>query len=176
MRVAVLIICASLYLAWNGLNSALADSPKSAMDLEHWQGMVLTGKNVPKPYQLHEAFVAAILDDSSSPYLVLIEVVDDRSGQSEIGCTSANYLKGAIFLEKWGNFDRPSTLETRVRYEEVKKIALDNTSHVFHFSTETAISNVLPFRYPEACAAIAQGTRVRVADRPTAFRAVCRRT
>ena len=56
----------------------------------------LSGRSDAKPYQRQDAFKAAILDDSTAPFIVLIEVVDDRTGKSVGGCTSANFLKGAI--------------------------------------------------------------------------------
>lgn len=65
---------------------------------------------------------------------------------------------------KWGSFDSKATLETTSRHKEVEKIALENTSHVFHFSNPAALNNILPFRYPEACAAIERGSRARIAD------------
>jgi len=119
-------------------------------------GAGLPGNCDAAPYQSHDAFTTAILDKSTSPYIVLIEVIDDRTGQSSFGCNTANMLKGASYREKWGAFG-PNTPETRARFEQVDEIALANTSHVFHFSNEAALRNVLPLRYPEACAAIAKG-------------------
>ena len=115
--------------------------------------------------QSQAAFETAIRDKSTSPYIVLVTVVDDRTGQASTGCNGANLLLGAIYLEKWGGFDSKVTPETNSRLEEVEKIALENASHVFHFSNRAALDNVLPFRYPEACAAIERGSRARIGDR-----------
>jgi TonB family protein len=112
--------------------------------------------------QSQAAFETAIRDTSTSPYVVLITVVDDRTGEVSTGCNTANLLLGAIYLEKWGSFD---SSQAAARHEEVKRIALENTSHTFHFSNQAALNNVLPFRFAEACVAIERGTRARIADR-----------
>ena len=108
--------------------------------------------------QSHAAFETAIRDKSSSPYIVLITVVDDRTGQASTGCNNVQLLRSAIYRERRANVD------SEVTAEEVEKIALENTSHVFHFSNPAALNNVLPFRFPEACAAIERGSRARIAD------------
>jgi TonB-like protein len=115
--------------------------------------------------QSQAAFETAIRDNSTSPYVVLFTVVDDRTGQTRIGCTTANLLRGAIYLEKWGSFDSKVASETISRHKEAETFALENTSHVFHFSSQAALNNILPFRYPEACAAIERGSRARIGDR-----------
>jgi TonB family protein len=125
----------------------------------------LPGESAAQARQSHAAFETAIRDNSTSPYVVLITVVDDRTGQTSSGCNTANLLRGAIYLEKWGSIDRDAVPEARSRHNEVEKIALENTSHIFHFSNPAALKNILPFRYWEACAAIEQGSRVRIGDR-----------
>ncbi len=115
--------------------------------------------------QSQAAFETAIRDNSTSPYVVLITVVDDRTGQASSGCNTANLLRGAIYLEKWGSIDRDAAPEANTRRKEVEKIAVENLSHVFHFSNPAALKNILPFRDWEACAAIEQGSRVRIGDR-----------
>jgi hypothetical protein len=60
--------------------------------------------------------------------------------------------------------EKKVTPETKERLEEAQKIALENTSHVFHFSNQAALDNV-PLRYPQACPAIEQGMSVRIGDR-----------
>src|SRR6267154_1835055 len=94
----------------------------------------LPGESAAQPRQSQAAFETAIRDNSTSPYVVLITVVDDRTGKSSSGCNSANLLLGAIYLEKWGSFDSKATPETNSRHNEAEKIALENTSHIFHFS------------------------------------------
>jgi hypothetical protein len=81
-----------------------------------------------------------------------VTVIDDRTGKASAGCNSARRLLGAIHIEKWGGVDS-------TKLSEVERIALENTCHVFHFSKEAALAVILPFRYPDACAAIEQGTR-----------------
>ena len=115
-------------------------------------------------HQSQAAFETAIRDDSSSPYVVLMTVVDDRTGQASTGCNTANLLRGAIYIEKFGSIESKVTTETHSRLEVVKTLAAENTSHVFHFSHPAALPNVLPFRYPDACAAIERGTSARIQD------------
>jgi hypothetical protein len=43
-----------------------------------------------------------------------------------------------------------------VKAEKARQIALENTSHEFHFSKQAAIGN-LSFNYQQACDAIAHG-------------------
>jgi hypothetical protein len=103
--------------------------------------------------QSHAAFETAIRDTSTSPYLVLITVVDDRTGQVSTGCDTANRLLGAIYLEKWGSFETNDRSQAAARHEEVKRIALENTSHAFHFSNQAALNERAPasFRRGVCC-------------------------
>ena len=127
--------------------------------------ILMAGTAAADPRQSQAAFETAIRDHSTSPYIVLITVVDDRTGQTSTGCSGANLLLGAIYIEQWGRIDGTATPEVRARLAEVERIAVENTGHVFHFSNERALANVLPFRYPEACAEIAKGRRARIGDR-----------
>jgi TonB family protein len=120
--------------------------------------IALPEKPAAQARQSQAAFETAIRDRSTSPYIVLVTVVDDRTGQLSTGCNSVVLLRSAIYREQRG------IVGSEVTAEEVIKIALDNTSHVFHFSNPAALSNILPFRYPEACAAIERGSRARIAD------------
>jgi hypothetical protein len=97
-------------------------------------------------------FAAAIRDDSTSPFIILLTVVDDRTGQARTGCTDAPFLIGAI------------RIETELNEAEAKRLALANTSHVFHFTKQKALDN-LPFRYAIACTAIEHGSSARIQDR-----------
>jgi TonB family protein len=117
-----------------------------------------------RPYQSRAAFETAIGNRSTSPYVVLITVIDDRTGKSQTGCTLAPFVVGALYREKWGAAENQTAAETNARYEEARKIALENTSHIFHFSSEAALNNVV-LEYPEACRAIEQGKTARIADR-----------
>ena len=117
-----------------------------------------------QPYQSHAAFKTAILDMSTSPYVVLITVVDDRTGRSTTGCTLGHFVVGAIFRENGGAPEDKSNAAIDARLQEAQKIALENTSHIFHFSSQAALDN-LPFRYEDACRIIEQGKRVRIGDR-----------
>jgi len=85
--------------------------------------------------QDHEHFTKAIMTQSTSPYVVLITIVDDRTGQSRSGCTSAPFLLGAIHREMNLPYDLPSI-------KSAEQIALGNTAHVFHFSKQDALDNV----------------------------------
>jgi hypothetical protein len=86
-------------------------------------------------------FKTAVLDHSTSPYFVLVTIVDDRTGQSRTGCTEANFVLGAIHLELNLAHDSASI-------ERADQIALQNADHVFHFSKQKALDNVA-FRYTQ---------------------------
>jgi len=60
---------------------------------------LMAGTSAADPRQSQAAFEAAIRDRSTSPYIVLITVVDDRTGQTGTGCSGANLLLGAIYIE-----------------------------------------------------------------------------
>ena len=107
-------------------------------------------------------FEIAVRETSTSPYIILLTVVDDRSGQSRTGCTQAPFLLGAITMEKLGGFGKTNA-ENIVKLQQAREIALNNATHVFHFSQQAALDN-LPFGYPEACKAIEHGQRARIAD------------
>jgi hypothetical protein len=126
----------------------------------------MAGTSAADPSQSQAAFEAAIQDHSTSPYIVLITVVDDWTGQTSTGCSPVNLLRGAIYIEQWGGFDGTVTPEVRAaRRAEVERIALKNTGHVFHFTNERALANILPFAYQQACKEIAKGRSARIDDR-----------
>jgi TonB family protein len=107
-------------------------------------------------------FEAAIKDRSTSPFVVLLTVVDDRTGQSRTGCTEANSLIGAIVIEKEGGYGK-SNAENMVKIDKAINEALENKEHVFHFADQAALDNI-HFGYQEACSFIAQGLTARIAD------------
>lgn len=132
---------------------------------------LLIGRATPcvaEPYQSHANFEAAVRNSSTSPYVVLLTAIDDRTGRPSTGCTTVDLLKGAIWRETWGQSVASTVAEGRSRDEKVRRILIRNTSHVFRFSDPAALRNILPFqisaRYPHACDAIARGIRVRIAD------------
>jgi hypothetical protein len=49
-----------------------------------------------EPLQPQAQFEAAVRNRSTTPNLILLTVVDDRAGESWIGCTFAPFLVGAI--------------------------------------------------------------------------------
>jgi hypothetical protein len=112
--------------------------------------------------QAQADFEVAIRDRSTSHYVVLLTVVDDRNGQSRTGCTEANFLLGAIILEYLGGYGKTNS-ENISKNQQAQKIALDNRSHEFHFSTQPALDN-LPFEYEAACDEVVHGHRVRLSD------------
>jgi hypothetical protein len=86
------------------------------------------------PIQSQAEFKVAIRDDSTSPYLILLTVVDDRTGQSWTDCTLAPFLVGAIWMEQ-------DPQRNGAPIEEHDRIALANTSRVFHFFQQSALDN-----------------------------------
>jgi len=127
-----------------------------------------TSECVAGPYQPHANFEAAVRDSSTSPYVVLLTAIDDRTGEARTGCTTADLLKGAIWMQTWAHSGQQTRAEDKLRSEEVRRILIRNTAHVFHFSDPGALRNTFPFpiseRYPQACDAISRGVRVRIAD------------
>lgn len=91
------------------------------------------------PTQSADSFATALRDDSTSPFYVLITVVDDATGQSRTRCTTANLLLGAIHIEHGLAFNSEGSTNAR-------SMALANTSHVFHFSKPEALANI-PMNY-----------------------------
>jgi len=115
-----------------------------------------------EPIQSQNDFGIAIRDRSTSPYIVLVTTVDDRTGESRTGCTEAHFLLGAIILEKLDGYGKNNS-ENIIKTEKAQQIALENSSHVFHFSRQDALDN-LPIKYQEACDMIKRGMRVRISD------------
>lgn len=112
-------------------------------------------------HQSQRQFEAALEIDSSSPFFILITVVDGRTGATRTGCTLAPFLVEAIIRER-GLGHSP---ESRAR---AKAIARQNTEHRFTFSTPEALRNI-PFgpdqKSEEACRVLRQGYSARLADR-----------
>ena len=110
--------------------------------------------------QSQDKFAAAISDRSTAPYLIHLTVVDDRTGATETGCIPAPFLVGAIQIES--NLGNQPALRA-----EAERIAVQNTTHVFHFSKQAALDN-MPFnvgKYQEACMLVERGKAVRLGDR-----------
>lgn len=133
----------------------------------------LSGQVAAQGLQPQADFENAIRDSSTSPYVVRITVIDDRTGEASTVCVDAHLLTGAIYLDKGGSFeprasgDAPGNFlkaERAKKLQEAADIAVANTSHIFHFSKPEALKSI-SHRYPEACAAIDQGKRARIADR-----------
>lgn len=95
-----------------------------------------TGLAQSPPIQSRAAFERAINDDYlGSPYYVLITIKDSKTNQSETYCTMANFLLGAIHREHDLGHDVESIAKAR-------KIAIENTDHVFTFNRPEALTNV----------------------------------
>lgn len=127
----------------------------------------LAGTGGAEAAQDQQHYRRAISDNSTSPYFVLVTIVDDTTGKAVTGCVSANLLKGAIFLElggTWGQAD--SDLMRRA-----DETALKSIDHKFHFSKEAALANI-PLRYTEADLAdaekIVQSIGVKALELPAA--------
>jgi hypothetical protein len=60
----------------------------------------LMGISAAQPHQSQAAYVTAIDTKSSSPDVIRVTVVDDRTGQTSTGCIIAPWLLGAIYIEK----------------------------------------------------------------------------
>jgi len=113
--------------------------------------------------QPQAVFEKAIRNTSTNKYIVYVTAVDDNTGERTSGCVEAALLRTAIL---WENDlgSGPSSLKRAIQ------IALDNPSHVFHFSKRAAIHNV-PLdeiaqqqKFRDACVLVKQGRSVFLAD------------
>jgi hypothetical protein len=103
-------------------------------------------------------FRKALLDMSTSPYFIFIEVIDARNDERRSFCVEARSLLVALLSELDLGHDQASL-------SEVVDIALGNTGHVFRFSKQEALDiigftepklqegtwwrNIMPVRYTE---------------------------
>jgi hypothetical protein len=103
-------------------------------------------------------YEAAIRNDSTSPSLILLTVIDDRTGKKQTGCTRANFLVGAIQREMGASVNG------------ARDIALANLSHTFHFTKQDAIDSIpiIPVQN-DWCDAVRRGQSVRIQDRTGRF-------
>jgi hypothetical protein len=110
-------------------------------------------------------FESAIRNRSTSPNLILFTMVDDRTGDSLTGCTLAPLLLGAILKER-------DPQQRAISVQEAVQIALSNTSHVFHFSRQSALDNLRDMadgKYSRACGVLKQSGCVQRQDLTGAF-------
>ena len=115
----------------------------------------------PETIQPQERFEAAMLNGSTSPNLILLTIVDDRTGNSWVGCTLAPLLTGAIIRER-----------DAVSVQEAIQIAISNASHIFHFSKQSALDNLRDItagKYNKACDTLKRVGCVRRQDLTGAF-------
>jgi hypothetical protein len=90
----------------------------------------LPGNSAAQARQSQAAFETAIRDKSTSPYVVLVTVVDDRTGQVSAGCNSAQRLLSAIQLDEWGSVDGVKLAEAKdCAGEHVSRIPFFQRSH-----------------------------------------------
>jgi hypothetical protein len=85
-----------------------------------------------------DVFKLAVLWQSTSPYLALVTIVDDRTGTSRLECLEAGFIVEAVGRQQ----DADRSWNDDATAEE---IVLNNTSQTFHFSSPWALRNVRPF-------------------------------
>jgi hypothetical protein len=107
--------------------------------------------------QPQDKFEAAIRNRSTASSVILLTVVDDRTGQSRTGCAFASFLLDAIGKE------------TGAAMDKVTDIALANPTHEFHFSRPEALANIPFITAHRICAAVAEGRSVVMRDRSGDF-------
>jgi hypothetical protein len=107
--------------------------------------------------QPQDKFETAIRNASTTPSVILLTVVDDRTGQARTGCAPAPLLLGAI------------ARETGAARDKSIDVALANSAHEFHFSRPDALANIPFIKAPGVCAAIAQGRSAVMRDRTGDF-------
>jgi hypothetical protein len=109
-------------------------------------------------------FEKAIRNTSTSTYIVLVTIVNDKTGEALAECMPAPFLRGAIHSQYDLKYDASSA-------EKAIQIALANPFRVFHFSKQAAIDLVSSFagdhrlRYQKACALVRRGQSVFLTDR-----------
>lgn len=88
-----------------------------------------------QPRQSDASYEAAIRNRSTSPSYVMVTVVDTEAGVTRPTCTEANFLLGAIHIERDIAYDREGEAKAM-------QIALQNQAHTFEFSKQKALRNV----------------------------------
>jgi hypothetical protein len=101
---------------------------------------------VVNPLQSQSRFEQAIRDRSSSPFFILLTIVDDRTGVAREACITANLFLGAIHREYGLAYDMASQ-------KRVTEIALSKPDHVFHFSKQEALDNLPSYSEEELVSA-----------------------
>jgi len=130
--------------------SMMTSSVRTVFAIAVLTGLVICGGA--KGAQDQEHYRRAITNNSTSPYFVLVTIKDDAADGSFTGCVSANFLKGAIYLELGGKWDSPGDDEKRkaelALLRKAGEIALNSPDHEFHFSKPAALANI-PKEYSE---------------------------
>lgn len=83
----------------------------------------------------YRLFERAIKNDSTSPNFVLVKVVDDKARKTEVICTEAPFLLGAIHREHGLPNDASGT-------QKATALALAQKDLTFHFSQREALDNL----------------------------------
>ena len=120
------------------------------------------GHAEPIPLQSKADFEAAIRNQSTAPSVVLITIIDDLTGRIRTDCTESPFLLGALQIE------RGIPTLTSQNLIDLEHVALENTSHVFHFSKKAALDNLGPVPW-KACQAVWQHHKVRLRDMISGF-------
>ncbi|WP_125206281.1 hypothetical protein [Capsulimonas corticalis] len=90
---------------------------------------------------LQDPFSWAIHDRSTSPYYLLVTIVDDTTGKSRKCCICATFLEGAVMTQ----MRLPDELQSM---DKAARTIIENKSRTYHFSNPKALANVEP-RYSE---------------------------
>ncbi len=91
-------------------------------------------------------FAKAIANDSTSPYYVLITVINDKTGTRQTVCTEAPFLLGAITFQyhilpaRTKHGDQQSVALAWER--KLQAAALASKDRVYHFSEPKALKNL----------------------------------
>lgn len=128
--IAVAFVLESLTL-WP--SAAFAEQPKPT---------ATPGISSPRAEPPLDPFAVAVYSESTSPYFVLVTIVDDRTGVSWQVCTKAEALVGAMMTE-W-----QLSYENNARRRAAQRI-IANATRTYHLSNPKALANVAP-RYTEA--------------------------
>lgn len=94
-----------------------------------------TSFNYDKKGELYKNYVAAIKNESTFQYYLVVKVKNLNTGQAREYCTEGNFLKGALHREYNLGYDHKGI-------SKVYSLAINNKDRYFEFKNDSAIWNI----------------------------------